>query len=93
MTLPHKIPRYLCHKEVNAFKITQIIPKENGTGMLYGNKGDGDVYDVLVAELYMLKHQPQIGGYYVRYADGYESFSPAKAFEDGYSLAPESMDA
>ena len=24
-------------------------------------------------------------GYYVRYADGYESFSPADVFEDGYT--------
>ena len=26
------------------------------------------------------------GGYYVRYPDGYESWSPAEAFEDGYTL-------
>lgn len=25
------------------------------------------------------------GGYYVRYQDGYESWSPAKAFEEGYT--------
>ena len=28
-----------------------------------------------------------IGGYFVQYADGYQSWSPAKAFEDGYVLA------
>jgi len=28
-------------------------------------------------------------GYVVRYADGYESWSPAKAFEDGYKLLSE----
>lgn len=26
-----------------------------------------------------------IGGYYVRYEDGFESWSPAKAFEEGYT--------
>ena len=28
----------------------------------------------------------QIGGYLVRYEDGYISYSPAKAFEEGYTL-------
>jgi hypothetical protein len=36
----------------------------------------------------MIKHAPQVGGYYVRYPDGYESWSPAKAFEEGYTEAP-----
>lgn len=34
---------------------------------------------------YMLRHKPVVGGYYVVYEDGYKSFSPAKAFEDGYT--------
>jgi hypothetical protein len=38
-----------------------------------------------VSREYMLKHKPQAGGYYVVYADGYKSFSPAKAFEEGYT--------
>jgi hypothetical protein len=36
----------------------------------------------------MKKHRPQVGGYYVLYEDGYHSFSPAPAFESGYSLIP-----
>lgn len=34
---------------------------------------------------YMRSRKPVAGGYYVVYEDGYESFSPAKAFEDGYT--------
>jgi hypothetical protein len=34
---------------------------------------------------YLRKHNPQAGGYYVVYADGYKSWSPAKAFEEGYT--------
>lgn len=34
---------------------------------------------------YFNKHHPQDGGYYVVYKDGYKSFSPADAFEDGYT--------
>lgn len=39
-----------------------------------------------VSAAYIGKHNPRPGGYYVRYLDGYESFSPAGAFEAGYSL-------
>jgi hypothetical protein len=36
---------------------------------------------------YLRKHKPQVGGYYVVYADGYKSWSPAQAFEEGYTRA------
>lgn len=40
----------------------------------------------VAVDLYFLqKHAPKVGGYLVFYADGYRSFSPAKAFEDGYT--------
>ena len=32
----------------------------------------------------MDRHKPKAGGYYVVYDDGYKSYSPAKAFEEGY---------
>jgi hypothetical protein len=38
-----------------------------------------------VSREYVLKHSPQVGGYYVVYADGYKSWSPAQAFEEGYT--------
>src|SRR5574337_752560 len=39
---------------------------------------------VTVDAAYLRRHDPQVGGYYVRYPDGYESWSPAEAFESGY---------
>ena len=39
-----------------------------------------------VSKDYMDRHNPIVGGYYVVYKDGYASFSPAKAFEEGYAL-------
>ena len=39
----------------------------------------------MVNAAYLLKHKPEVGGYYVVYKDGYKSFSPAAAFEEGYS--------
>jgi hypothetical protein len=38
-----------------------------------------------ISHEYVARHQPQVGGYYVVYKDGYKSFSPAAAFEEGYS--------
>lgn len=34
---------------------------------------------------WMTKHNPVVGGYLVLYDDGYCSFSPAEAFESGYT--------
>ncbi len=34
---------------------------------------------------YVNRHKPEAGGYFVVYTDGYKSYSPAKAFEEGYT--------
>jgi hypothetical protein len=39
----------------------------------------------VVSAEYLAKHKPEVGGYFVVYTDGYESYSPAKAFEEGYT--------
>ena len=53
-------------------------------GLLIHPTEEGYIPFMVDAE-YVRKHNPQIGGYYVVYEDGYKSFSPAKAFEEGYS--------
>jgi hypothetical protein len=35
---------------------------------------------------FLAKHNPVPGGYFVVYEDGYRSYSPAAAFEAGYTL-------
>lgn len=74
------LPRWRCHKEVNALKISDVTEASFGGRFLHG---DGAV--MLVSSEYVRKHNPQIGGYYVLYDDGYQSFSPALAFEAGYT--------
>lgn len=81
--------RYTCYKEVEAFKINRIYE----IGETEGNPDNvalvaGEM-EVLVSEAYMNKHKPQVSGYYVKYPDGYESWSPAEAFEGGYTLIVE----
>lgn len=77
------LPKYVSHKTVKAVKIAEIQLHDNG-----GNATIIPEYDVkpfCVSEAYMQKHDPQVGGYFVQYEDGYQSFSPAKAFEGGYT--------
>lgn len=79
------MPRYKCHKEVWALKIQSIGPQgEDGVAML--QPADAGYAAFPVSQEYQQKHKPEVGGYYVVYDDGYKSYSPAKAFEDGYSL-------
>lgn len=82
-----EMPRYQCHKVVHALKIADlfvadspgvsytIVPADKGYGRFqtkpnYPYKGES------TSDL----------GYYVLYEGGYESWSPTKAFEDGYTL-------
>lgn len=80
-----EMPRYRSHKEVWALKIAAleihedksatIAPKDSGyapfrTAQKWAERFTGSEDDT---------------GYYVVYADGFASWSPAKAFEDGYT--------
>lgn len=76
--------KYTGTKTVEAFKIEKIDyfdPYENAyfVGTLFG-----ETERVGMTDEYYKKHQPKVGGYYVRYEDGYESYSPAAAFEKAY---------
>ena len=39
-----------------------------------------------VTNEWITRHRPQVGGYFVCYQDGYSSYSPAEAFENGYAM-------
>ncbi len=77
-----EMPRYKCHKEVHALKIKQI---EYKYGCATITPAEEDYEPFSVDQSYIDKHNPQVGGYYVVYKDGYKSFSPAMAFEEGYA--------
>lgn len=87
-----EMPKYVSHKEVWALKI-KAVKRDNeycpddetdGTATLVPTEDGYAPFKVDAA--YMRKHQPHVGGYYVVYQDGYKSFSPATAFEGGYTL-------
>lgn len=80
---------YQCHKRVHAAKILSIGPSETDRHILFLEPMVGP----LVSAEWVAKHKPQPGGYYVIYEDGYTSYSPAAAFESGYTLIEQKEDA
>jgi len=82
-----KIPQYQSHKIVGALKIKEVVTNTDFSTTLYFEDDNYAPFEV-DAE-YVGKHKPKAGGYYVRYEDNYESWSPAKAFEEGYELIKE----
>jgi hypothetical protein len=87
-----EMPRYKCHKEVWALRIAGIEQapadqeRQHADGDWYIKPADSGYSPVCVGHSFILKHKPEVGGYYVVYDDGYKSYSPAKAFENGYAL-------
>lgn len=77
-----KLPVYKCDKKVEAFKISSFGTASKDITTIFGFNGE----TAHVSSSYIDKHDPDVGGYYVRYQDGYESYSPAAAFETGYTL-------
>lgn len=77
-TTTKQLPKYKSHKTVQAVQIR----------MLDGNiivPEDEHIDPFTVSDEYLAKHSPKAGGYFVQYDDGYQSFSPAEAFENGYT--------
>ena len=91
MSEPIELPRYRCHKVVQAAKIVSVSASL-GASRPALHFEDGRSLEV--SHTYVARAptgidggglKALVGGYYVRYKDGYESWSPAKEFEDGYA--------
>lgn len=82
------LPQYDCHKRVGALKIALVLPNPRGIELHFT---DESVVPFQMSDEWDKKHSPYAGGYLVAYADGYLSFSPPAAFEQGYK--PVSDDA
>lgn len=89
-----QMPKYKCIKEVWALKI-KSIEFDSDIAKKEDRETDGSAIitpentayaPIKVNREYIEKHNPIEGGYYVVYKDGYKSFSPTKAFEEGYIL-------
>lgn len=88
-----EMPRYRSHNQVWALRIARI-EYDSDDAKLEDRETDGSAIITPIEEgyapfkvdhAYVHKHKPQVGGYYVVHQDGYKSWSPADAFEDGYT--------
>lgn len=77
------IPEYVCHKRVRAAKIAANLDAIDGSSVTIQLGEDKQPW--VVTPDWFRKHTPEVGGYLVFYADGYVSYSLAKAFEEGYT--------
>lgn len=84
MSVSAEMPKYQCHKQVWALKIKEVKVASDGTAVI--TPAEAGFADFDVESSFIEKHSPKPGGYYVQYAGGYESYSPAEVFESGYSL-------
>lgn len=89
-------PTYISHKRVQAAEILSIgFYFTNGDGALMRHLDvsiGGVAHTVDVTDKVFARGAPVPGDYLVKYEDGYISFSPRKAFLDGYALAqPENV--
>ena len=84
------LPFYRCHKEVQACQILRIDEIDIKYWLVPCST---KLQPFEITAAYIAKHSPQPGGYYLRYTDGYESFSPAEPFESGYALLPDPCSA
>ena len=79
MNAAMEMPKYKSHKTVWALKIADVDTSAN---TIMPEDSRYAIFEVPTD--YMQRHNPQAGGYYVVYEDGYKSYSPAAAFEGGY---------
>lgn len=93
-----QLPSYVSHKVVQAAKIAAIEFNANGSAKIAPCHMDGVVVTTAGYRDRFKGKEAEDGqvsdlGYYVLYADGYESWSPSEAFESGYTLLDEMAQA
>lgn len=81
------MPAFISHKRVWALKIAKVHVDEHGQGIALVFEGKS--YGMRALTTSQLEHKPipEAGMYFVQYEGGYFSFSPADAFEKGYTPA------
>jgi hypothetical protein len=79
------MPKYKSHKTVNALEIKTSEVKGFDLEITYADKGYENIIFKVPPEM-KFRYVPVAGDYHVFYENGYASFSPRKAFIEGYSL-------
>lgn len=80
-----EMPKYKCHKEVWALEIDAIEVHEDKSATIAPVDSRYAPFKTEAGWANAFKGSEEDKGYYVVYKDGYKSWSPKKAFEEGYS--------
>jgi len=83
-----ELPKYKCHKVVQALKISKTVKNPNGSVSLFFEDKRFNSKTLEGSESDRFSGEPDLG-YYVVYEDGYTTWSPTEAFEKGYTLKKE----
>ena len=84
-----ELPKYVSHKEVWALEISGVGRHQMTDGVSTRELHfRDDRYVPILAPIEMFsRYEPVEGDFLVVYSDGYKSFSPRKAFIEGYARA------
>lgn len=82
-----QMPSYTCNKVVSALKIWAIaVKREEGSVIIHPMEEGFFPFTPPESWLERYKGSRDDLGYFIAYEDGYTSWSPTKAFEEGYKL-------
>jgi len=79
-----EMPRYVSHKKVWALEIDAVGPQDGLAPVRLSFRDKGYASIAVPCEMFT-RYVPVPGDFYVQYEDGYKSFSPRKAFLEGYT--------
>ena len=80
-----ELPKYKSHKVVRALKISEIELHEDKSVTITPVDTGYAPFKTVAGWGERLNGNEDDAGYYVVYPDGYASWSPSKAFEEGYT--------
>lgn len=78
-----KLPVFQCHKRVRAGQIRAYEIDQDGVKATIWLD---DLPGMVISAGVFARGRPSPGDYFVVYDDGYQSWSPRAAFEDGYLI-------
>ena len=76
-------PSYRCQRFVQALKIAEV--NVDAASQVWLVPEDTNYAEFKVDHDFVMKHKPEPGGYFVRFDQSHESWSPADLFENGFT--------
>jgi hypothetical protein len=79
------MPLYRSHKQVRALEIKEVQRDDESMRVRLIFVDSEHPLNFIPNDPIFARYKPQPGDFFVVYEDGYQSFSPAQAFREGYT--------